>query len=158
MEFSKQGYWSGLPFPPSGDLPNPGTEPTFLVAPALQTDYLPLNHLVHQAPLSIEFSWPEYRNGLPLPSPRDLQTQGLNPSLPQCRQILYHLSHQGNPPHPEPMAIAAEPSGASFSMRDVDAALGLPGGFLELQKLGTHPRLLKQNLILTGVPINSKAH
>ena len=85
-------------------------------------------------------------------------TQGLNPGLPQCRQILYHLSHQGSPPHPEPMAIAAEPSGASFSMRDVDAALGLPGGFLELQKLGTHPRLLKQNLILTGVPINSKAH
>ena len=23
-------------------------------------------------------------------------TQGLNPGLPQCRQILYHLSHQGN--------------------------------------------------------------
>ena len=27
MEFSKQEYWSGLPFPPPGDLPNPGTEP-----------------------------------------------------------------------------------------------------------------------------------
>ena len=24
-------------------------------------------------------------------------TQGLNPGLPHCRQILYHLSHQGNP-------------------------------------------------------------
>ena len=26
-------------------------------------------------------------------------TQGLNPGLPHCRQILYHLSHQGSPPH-----------------------------------------------------------
>ena len=27
MGFSRQGYWSGLPRPPPGDLPNPGTEP-----------------------------------------------------------------------------------------------------------------------------------
>ena len=27
MEFSRQEYWNGLPFPPSEDLPNPGTEP-----------------------------------------------------------------------------------------------------------------------------------
>ena len=33
MEFSRQEYWSGLPFPSPGDLPNPGTEPG---SPALQ--------------------------------------------------------------------------------------------------------------------------
>jgi len=27
MEFSRQEYWSGLPFPSPGDLPNPGLEP-----------------------------------------------------------------------------------------------------------------------------------
>ena len=27
-------------------------------------------------------------------------TQGLNPGLPQCRQMLYHLSHQGSPLEP----------------------------------------------------------
>ena len=27
-EFSRQGYWSGLPFPSPGDLPDPGIEPT----------------------------------------------------------------------------------------------------------------------------------
>ena len=27
MEFSQQGYWSGLPFPFPGDLPDPGIEP-----------------------------------------------------------------------------------------------------------------------------------
>ena len=32
MGFSKQEYWSGLPFPPPGDLPDPGIEPA---SPAL---------------------------------------------------------------------------------------------------------------------------
>ena len=35
MEFSRQEYWSGLPFPPPGDLPDPGIEPTSLASPAL---------------------------------------------------------------------------------------------------------------------------
>ena len=30
MEFSRQEYWSGLPFPSPGDLPNPGIKPMFL--------------------------------------------------------------------------------------------------------------------------------
>ena len=38
MEFSRQEYWSGLPFPPPGDLPNPGIEPG---SPTLQADALP---------------------------------------------------------------------------------------------------------------------
>ena len=38
MGFSSQEYWSGLPFPSPGDLPNPGIEPR---SPALQTDALP---------------------------------------------------------------------------------------------------------------------
>ena len=35
MEFSRQEYWNGLPRLPPGDLPNPGTEPLSLVAPAV---------------------------------------------------------------------------------------------------------------------------
>ena len=35
MGFSRQEYWSELPFPPSGNLPNSGIEPTFLTSPAL---------------------------------------------------------------------------------------------------------------------------
>ena len=38
MGFSRQEYWSGLPFPSPGDLPNPGIEPK---SPALQADSLP---------------------------------------------------------------------------------------------------------------------
>ena len=37
MEFSRQEYWSGLPFPSPGDLPNPGIEPR---SPTLQADAL----------------------------------------------------------------------------------------------------------------------
>ena len=35
MGFSRQEYWSGLPCPPPGDLPNPGIEPESPVSPAL---------------------------------------------------------------------------------------------------------------------------
>ena len=38
MRFSRQGYWSGSPFPFPGDLPNPGIKPG---SPALQADSLP---------------------------------------------------------------------------------------------------------------------
>ena len=38
MEFSRQEYWNGLPFPSPGDLLNPGIEPK---SPTLQADSLP---------------------------------------------------------------------------------------------------------------------
>ena len=36
MEFSRQEYWSGLPFPPPGDILSPGIEPESPASPALQ--------------------------------------------------------------------------------------------------------------------------
>ena len=42
MGFSRQEYWSELPFPPPGDLPHPGVQPG---SPSLQADSLPLSHL-----------------------------------------------------------------------------------------------------------------
>ena len=35
MRCTRQEYWNGLPFPPLGDLPDPGIEPAFLMSPAL---------------------------------------------------------------------------------------------------------------------------
>ena len=46
MEFSRQEYWSGLPFPFPGDLPDPGIEPR---SPALQADSLPSNLCIKQS-------------------------------------------------------------------------------------------------------------
>ena len=43
---SQQEYWSGLPFPSPGDLPDPGIEPPSLVSPALAGEFFfPLRHL-----------------------------------------------------------------------------------------------------------------
>ena len=57
--FSRQGYYSGLPCCPPGDLPNPGIEPR---SPALQVDSLPTEVPVKEArhkgnTLMIQFTW-----------------------------------------------------------------------------------------------------
>ena len=45
MGFSRQEYWSRLPCPPPGNLPEPGIEPMSPVASEVQADSLPLSHL-----------------------------------------------------------------------------------------------------------------
>ena len=52
MGFSRQGCWSTLPFPPPGDLPDPGIKPVSPEAPAWQADSLPLSHW--GSPLSVK--------------------------------------------------------------------------------------------------------
>ena len=67
MEVSRQEYWSGLPFPSPGDLPDPGIESR---SPALQADSLPTKpgkwhcrkawfgpHL----PLGLKYSAPQFQ-------------------------------------------------------------------------------------------------
>ena len=85
MGFSRQEYWSGLPFPSPGDLPNPGIEPE---SPALEADALtseppgkPKNTGVGSLFL-LQWIFP---------------TQESNWSLLHCRQILYQLSCQESP-------------------------------------------------------------
>ena len=39
IRFSRQEHWSGLPFPPPGDLPNPGIEPESLMSPVLAAGF-----------------------------------------------------------------------------------------------------------------------
>ena len=52
MGFSRQEYWSGLPFPSPGGLPDPGIEPRF---PTLQADSLP-NELWGKPPVAREIN------------------------------------------------------------------------------------------------------
>ena len=40
MGFPWQEYWNGLPFPPTGDIPDPGIKPASPVSPSLQADFL----------------------------------------------------------------------------------------------------------------------
>ena len=56
-----------------------------------------LGTVAHQASLSMGFSRQEYWSELPFPLQRIFLTQGSNPRVLCCRQILYRLSHQGRP-------------------------------------------------------------
>ena len=81
MVFPKQEYWSGLPFPPPGHLPDPGIELVSPESPELAggfftTEPLLLSHFshvpqtaAHQAPPSLGFSRQEHWSELPFPSP-----------------------------------------------------------------------------------------
>ena len=51
MGFSRQEYWSGVPFPSPGDLPDPGIEPGF---PAFQED--DLTSEPQGSPVAVQFS------------------------------------------------------------------------------------------------------
>ena len=94
MGLSGQEYWSGLPCPPPGDLPDPGIKPMSLASPALAgrffTTSTPWEHVkVAQSyptlcnPIqSMGFSRPEYWSELPFPSPGDLPNLGIEPRSP----------------------------------------------------------------------------
>ena len=82
-DFSRQEYWCRLPYPPPGDLPNPGIKPT---PPALQADSLPSES--PGKPKKTGVGSLSLLQGIFL-------TQESNPGPPHCRQILYHLNHQG---------------------------------------------------------------
>ena len=109
--FSRQEYWSGLPFPSLGDLPDPGIKPG---SPALQADSLPSEP--PGKPLKVKWlSCVQLCKLLDCSPPVSsvhgtfqtntgvgyrfllqgiFPTQGSNLCLPHCRQTFYHLSHQ----------------------------------------------------------------
>ena len=82
--FSRQEYWSGLPCPPPGDLPNPGIEPR---SSSLQADSLPSRP--PGKPKNTGVGGLCLLQGI-------FQTQELNRGLLHCRWILYQLSSQGS--------------------------------------------------------------
>ena len=93
---SRQEYWSGLPCPPPGILPNPGIKPRSL---ALQADSLPTEP--PGKPRNTGVGSLTLLQGI-------FPTQESNPGLPHCRQILYQLSHQGEG---SPVCLATDKPG-----------------------------------------------
>ena len=104
-----QEYWSGLPCPPLGNLPDPGIETASLVSPALLADSLPTepprkphrwHHIVCsvtqlcptlcdpmdcvgcQSPLFMRFSGQEYWSGLLCPPSGDFPNPRIEPASP----------------------------------------------------------------------------
>ena len=118
MGFSWQDYWSGLPFPPSEELPHPGVQPASPTSLALAVGFFTTITTREAAPkwkeseshsvvsdslwspgLSSPWNSPGQNTGVGNLSLLQgvFPTQGLNSSLPHCRQILYQLSHKGSP-------------------------------------------------------------
>ena len=85
MGFSKQEYWSGLPCPPPGALPNLGIEPR---SPALEADSLPSGP--PGKPMNTRMGSLSLLQGI-------VPTSESNRGLLHCRWILYQLSYQGSP-------------------------------------------------------------
>ena len=56
MGFSRQEYWSGLPCPPPGDLPNLGIEPMPLTSPALAGRFFTISTTWEALKLKVLFS------------------------------------------------------------------------------------------------------
>ena len=71
MGFSRQEYWSGLPCSPSGDLPDPGIEPSSLMSPALAGRFFTTS-ATWEAPYDMcsPFNHPNHRNPIVLDDAR----------------------------------------------------------------------------------------
>ena len=122
MEVFRQENWNGLPFPSPGDLPNPGIElmspaqvdGLFITEPPKRTlsmiqshtysnplslifSYSPTLYSVADSQVSLSLPFCHYLNGVGCHSIFQgvVLTKGLNPGLPHCRHLLYHLSHLG---------------------------------------------------------------
>ena len=108
MGFSRQEYWSEVPFPSPGNLPSPGNEPG---SPALAGGFFTTcatcesesRSVVSDSlrPHGLYSPWNSPGQNTRVGSLSLLQgifpTQGLNPGLLHCMRILYQLSHKGSP-------------------------------------------------------------
>ena len=84
--FSRQEYWSGLPFPPPEDLPNPGSGPTSLPSPALAGGFFTTSTTWEALP-AVYFSVKYYVHG-PLVSVSPLESILVNPAGSTIKSVL----------------------------------------------------------------------
>ena len=111
-EFSRQEYWSGLPFPsPVLTLKNvlcllvqkclniqeTHTHIQTCVHAHLHQFFVTPWTVAHQAPLSMEFSRQEYWSGLPFPSPGNLPDSGIELMSPALADGFFTTVPPGNP-------------------------------------------------------------
>ena len=110
--FSRREYWSGLPCPPPGHLPNPGIEPR---SPTLQVDSLPAELPGKPCLWHIQFSSVQSLSHVQLCDPMNHSTPGLpvHHQLPEFTQTHVHrIGDTIQPSHPlsSPSPPAPNPS------------------------------------------------
>ena len=119
MGFSRQEYWSGLPFPSPVDQVlselSTKTHPSWVALHSIAHSFIELDKAVVHGSVLLVFCDCGFQSVCPLMDKRIIeaswwerltvwetgswgifQTLGVNPSLPHCRQIFYQLKHQGS--------------------------------------------------------------
>ena len=147
MELSRQKYWSGLPFPSSGDLPNPGIKPG---SSTLRADYLPSEPPEESVNGKWKWKWKSLSRVQLFATPRTTQSMGILQArilewvaLPFSRgssqprdwtqvshiagRFFYQLGHKGSPRIPEWVAYPF--SSGSFCPRNQAGVFCIAGGF-----------------------------
>ena len=127
MGFFRHEYWSGLPFPPPGDLPNPGIKPTSPVSPALAGRFFTTE------PWGKPLAWPSKplapESLLPAAHPQQAVESALLGLQPQCcanfafplkgPSLLSPTKVQGQiQPSKDGLALISELGGASLPRLD----------------------------------------
>ena len=121
MGFSKQEYWSGLPCPAPGDLPNPGIEPGF---PALQADSLSLSH-----------------QGSPSRQSINLALKGNLGVISSMQDVMFRHAWQLKHPEMEPLLGASSPMGTGSLQAAVRVHISLVFPQLMAEKLQLQEQL-----------------
>ena len=76
--FSKQEYWSGLPCPPPGRLPDPGLEPGFLMCPVLAGEFFTASTTWEAHPRRQFVVIPQYNQ---MPSQQSANASQMSPAV-----------------------------------------------------------------------------
>ena len=139
MEYSRQEYWNGLPFPFTGDLPNPGIKPVSLVSPALAGGFFTTSSTWEAQITFLLFSrsvlsnslWPHGQQHTRLPCP---------PSPGACSNS-FPVSQWSHPPIsssviPYPSCLQSLPASGSFPMSQLfvtgDQSIGASASVLSM--------------------------
>ena len=97
LGFSRQEYWSGLPFPSPMHESEKWKWGRSVVSHSERPHRLQPTRLLHPWDFPGKSTGVACHSGLLFPSPGDLPDSRIKPGLLHCRQIPYHLSHQGKP-------------------------------------------------------------
>ena len=106
MRLSRQEHWSGLPFPPPGDLPNPGVTPASLTSPALAGGFFTTS-AAWEAPVSSN----------PLPVGTDLHSDANLAGKLYLVDSYYDLGFPGGSDGKEPACSGGDPGSTPGSRR-----------------------------------------
>ena len=121
MEFPRQEYWSGLPFFPPGDLPDPGNEPTSLASPELQDRFFTTGKIIFGNFVPFFFNSSKLFMLLHIFSLLDLFQSSKRNAIERCEPKAQNLKEQF------PLEYTVIQRGGEISHLEIIVCIGTPG-------------------------------